>query len=106
MPDGEGKMDYAKLVLVMMNQRVDRGYSFLEMAERLDLRNKFKDAPIGKLVEITDAEYAIIMGYAETFRWSVLNDDIVKFGDYLGELANQVAPTAAAVPVEVVAPTE
>lgn len=79
-------LTYADLLSLSMKNVPSQGLTVGEMSNRLEVVRKFKEAKEGELIDLDDEWVPAIKECVLSMRWSVCEDDITAFGDYVASL--------------------
>ena len=84
--DSVRNMNYADLCMINLNYMPQEGLLPTQMAERVNVINKFKDAEVGSIVELEDKEFETLKSCNEKTRWQMMHEDIIEFNTYISTL--------------------
>lgn len=79
-------MTYADLCMINLNYMPQEGLLPTQMAERVNIINKFKDAEVDSVIELEDKEFETLKSCNEKTRWQMMHEDIIEFNKYIIEL--------------------
>lgn len=83
LPKEDGTMSYADLLLLCMKSVPAGGFTIGEMSDRLGVVTKLKETKEGDVVEFEDGQLPGIKQCVSAMRWSILDEQIKDFGDYV-----------------------
>lgn len=81
--DSVRNMNYADLCMINLNYMPQEGLLPTQMAERVNIINKFKDAEVDSVVELDEKEFETLKSCNEKTRWQMMHEDIIEFNNYI-----------------------
>lgn len=89
-----GPHNYATMAAMMLRSVPEKGFTLAQMELRLNMLDKFENAKVGDILEMEDAEIAVLVELEPRISFNILSREFVDFGKYLRSFAKPEAAKA------------